>query len=181
MYKKIMLASAMLVTSATVAYAQPVAYVGAGLGMNLNTANNANTANYRGMPMNVFAGIGGIVAENVYLAGEVGATPTTADIGNENGMLKTTYSYGASVLPGVMLSDHTMAFARVGAVETHFSNAGTTKAGFIGGIGMQTSVMQNVDIRGEYDYTGYHTLSHDDFRAAPHMDAVNLGLVYKFD
>jgi outer membrane autotransporter protein len=90
-----------------------------------------------------------------------------------------------------MLSDHTMAYGRVGVVRSRFefsnSTPGTTdvrkniNGGQIG-LGLQTSLTQNLDLRGEYDYTKYKTtkLSNTtDFD--PRADSFNLGLVYKFD
>lgn len=197
MLKKVILASSIFALTTGVVIASPAPYVGAGLGIITNTSSFTATgttvnntgktvqigqpANFRGVPLNVFVGFGGVVNQNLYLAGELAGTAATGEI-SSNGSLKTTYGYSASVLPGAMLSDHTLAFARVGVVRTHFSNANDTQTGAQLGLGLQTSVMQNVDIRGEYDFTAYGSFNNKNGRiSAPRSDAFNMGLVYKFD
>ena len=157
MLKKFLLSSAILALTAGAALASPAPYVGAGLGVTTNTSDRFG--NYRGIPFNIFAGYGGIVNQNLYLAGELTATLGTGEIKN-NGSIKSSYGYGASILPGVMLSDHTLAFARAGIVRTRFSNPGTTTTGGQFGLGMQTTLTQNVDLRGEYDFTAYRSINH---------------------
>jgi opacity protein-like surface antigen len=194
MLKKFLLTSSLLTLTTGIAMASPAPYVGAGLGIVTTTSSFTATgtvpgtttqvgqaANFRGVPVNVFVGFGGIVNQNLYLAGEVAGTLTTGEISN-NGGLKTTYGYSASLLPGAMLSDHTLAFVRVGVARTHFSNANDTQTGAQLGLGLQTSVMQNIDLRGEYDFTAYGSFNNKYGRvSAPRSDAYNLGLVYKFD
>lgn len=193
MIKKFICASLLIVgTSSAMASVAP--YVGAGLGITTNTSSQAavgtginnnlpiyQPANFRGVPFNVFAGYGGVVSQNFYLAGELGATVGTAELSNNNG-LKTSYGYGASIIPGIMLSDQTLAFARAGVVRSRFSNASENVTGGQFGVGLQTCVTQNVDLRAEYDFTAYrglnNSIGHID---APRQDAFNLGLVYKFD
>ena len=193
MLKKFLFASAIVALTSSAAIANPAPYVGAGLGIVANTSSSVavvrtsnNTVftqpgNYRGVPFNVFAGYGGVVSQSFYLAGELSGTVGTAEISSKNG-LRTTYGYGASIIPGIMLSDHTLAFARAGLVETRFSDADKTRTGGQLGLGLQTSVTQNVDIRGEYDFTGYNSYNNALGRvSSPRTDAFNLGLVYKFD
>lgn len=186
MLKKILLTSAVAALTITQANAMTAPYVGAGLGITVNTSSNVSAnsagspANYRGVPFNVFAGYGGIINQNFYLSGEVTGTVGTADLDNNNN-LKTSYAYGVSVLPGVMLSDNTMAFLRAGVVRTRFSNANETRTGGQIGVGLQTCLTQNVDLRGEYIYTGYRSFNSTHNVSAPRSDAVNLSLVYKLD
>lgn len=178
MLKKIILGSALLATTAGVALANPAPYVGAGLGIVANTSNNGYLGSYRGVPVNLFAGYGGVLSQNFYLAGELTGTVGTGVIA-DNGVAKSTYSYGLSVIPGVMLSDHTLAFARAGVVRTRFSDARTSKNGAQFGLGLQTSLTQNVDLRGEYDFTAYRSIP--AYASKPRQDAFNLSLVYKFE
>jgi len=178
MFKKILVVAALAITS-SVAFASPAPYVGAGLGVTVNTSNSFG--NYRGVPFNVFAGYGGIVNQSFYLAGELDATLATAEISNHSTGLKTSYGYGVSLLPGVMLSDHTLAFARLGVVRSRFSNPSTTTTGGKFGLGLQTTVMQNIDVRGEYDYTSYRSINRNGLSNSPVSDAANVALVYKFD
>jgi len=179
MIKKILLGSVVLALTTGASFASPAPYVGAGLGVTVNTSKNFGY--YRGVPFNVFAGYGGVVNQNFYLAGEVAATVGTAEISNSSNGLKTSYGYGASVLPGFMLSDHTLAFARAGVVRSRFSNPGTTVTGGQFGLGLQTTLAQNIDLRGEYDFTAYRSINRSGLSSSPRSDAANLALVYKIE
>jgi hypothetical protein len=177
--KKILFPLVML-ASTGVALANPSPYVGANIGITTNTtSNNGNNqaANFRGIPVNLFAGYGGILSQNFYLAGEIFGTLGTGEIDGKGGV-KTTYAYGASMIPGVMLSDHTMGFARVGVIRSRFSSVSSYSTGGQFGVGMQSTLTQNVDVRGEYDFGAYRSVGGI---SSPRQDAFNLGLVYKFD
>lgn len=191
MLKKILLASAITTLSSSVFAGVPAPYVGAGIGINTNTSSSVVTtngpnlvsqpANFRGVPFNVFAGYGGQINQNFYLAGEVFWKIGTAEISNNSG-LRTSYGYGVSILPGVMLCDNTFAFVRAGFIRDHFSNADSTRTGGQLGLGLQTNVTQNIDVRGEYDYTSYSSFNNKIGRvASPTTDSFNVALVYKFD
>ena len=181
MMKKLLLTTALLAATTTTFASQTAApYIGASLGVTANTSTNAGNGNagaFRGIPLKVFAGYGGIIAQNYYLAGELGGVAGTAQMSNKNNM-RTNYGYSASILPGLMLSDQTMAFLRAGVVRSRFSNVSNMATGGEFGLGMQTNVMQNLDLRGEYDYTAYRTVSGI---SAPNADSYDLGLVYKFN
>lgn len=188
MFKKIILASAVLASSASFAMNSPAPYVGASLGITANTSNIKGTGsnaigNYRGVPFNVFAGYGGIVNQNFYLAGELAATLGTGDI-QDNG-LKSSYGYSASILPGVMLSDRTLAFARAGIVRARFPKQNSNSTGGEIGAGLQTSLTQCLDLRAEYDFIAYRSVSGRtggvNYSVSPRSDQFNLGLIYKFD
>ncbi|HEX4045795.1 MAG TPA: outer membrane beta-barrel protein, partial [Gammaproteobacteria bacterium] len=190
--KKILLASVIAALTTGMAIANPAPYVGASVGITNNTAtikvldNSFTGGAYRGVPFNVFAGYGGVINQNFYLAGEVTGTVGTANI-SENTQLKTSYGYGASVIPGVMLSDHTLAFARAGVVRSRFSSneSNTWQNGGQLGLGMQTSLTQNVDLRTEYDFVAYEAKNYSvgsiSASTAPRADQFSLGLVYKLD
>jgi opacity protein-like surface antigen len=155
MFKKLIVTTAVLAATG-VAVANPAPYVGASAGVTINTTKSDEVSiNARGLPFSVFAGYGGVLNQSFYLAGELSGTFATANM-TDNG-LKTTYSYGASVIPGVMLSDHTLAFARAGVVRTRFSTFKENQTGAQLGLGMQTSLTQNVDLRGEYDFVSYRS------------------------
>jgi len=186
MFKKILLSSAILASSASFAMSAPAPYVGAGLGVTVNTSDikaNGVVGNYRGVPFNVFAGYGGIVNQNFYLAGELAATLATGDI-QDNG-LKSSYGYGVSILPGVMLSDHTLAFGRAGIVRSRFPKQNSNSTGGELGLGLQTSLTQDIDLRGEYDFVAYRainsTTNGTHYSTSPRSDQFNVALVYKFD
>ena len=179
MMKKILMTAA-LASVVNVAAASSAPYVGASLGI-VNNSTSSGVVNgaagvFRGLPFNVFAGYGGLLDQGFYLAGELTGTLGTGEISNANG-LKTTYGYGASIIPGVQLSDHTLAFARAGVVRSRFSSVNAMSTGGQVGLGLQTSLTQNVDLRGEYDFTAYRSVS---TVGAPRSDAFTVGLVYKF-
>jgi opacity protein-like surface antigen len=177
MFKKIMIASAILAVSSSVAFATGAPYLGASLGQKTNTSTFAN---FRGVTGNVFVGYGATIGEGVYLGAEVFVNVATASI-SDNG-LKSTTGFGASFIPGLLISDHTMGFVRVGVVRTSFSPSGLSKTSVTAGqlgVGLQTNLMQNWDLRGEYDYDAYNSLS--GLNGKPRSDEFNLGLIYKFD
>lgn len=189
MLKKLFLASAIVAASSS-AIAGNAPYLGAGIGIINNSANeksNAGTSStlgaYRGMPFNLYAGYGGLVNQNFYLAGELNGTVGTANISESNNAgLKTTYGLGASIIPGIMLSDRTMAYARAGVIRSRFpDNKGTSRTGGQFGLGMQTTVAQNVDLRGEYTYVAYQSKNTSFGSTAPRSDQFTVGLIYKFD
>jgi len=157
----------------------PTVYAGASAGIIVNTttsAANAQPGNFRGAPFNLFVGYGNLLDQNFYLAGEVFGTVGTGEISDKNG-LKTTYGIGASLLPGLLLSDSTMIYARGGFVRSRFSNVSNLSTGVQLGLGMQMALMQSLDLRGEYDFTAYHSVSGI---SSPRQDAFTLGLLYKF-
>lgn len=184
MYKKIILASAILAATVGVASANTAApYVGAGLGITNNTVtiNSNSYGSYRGVPFNLFVGYGGVVSQSFYLAGELTGTFATANI-SDNADLKTTYGAGLSVLPGVMVNDNTLVYGRLGVVRSHF-NEDKDRDGATFGVGLQTSLTQNIDVRGEYNYVAYKAINVvtpvTTVSVAPRSDQFTLGLVYK--
>lgn len=177
MFKKLLIASAILATTSSLAFAEAAPYIGAGLGV---TNNTSSSSSFRGVTGTVMGGYGATVNQNIYLGGEVFGTGFTTVLDNNtknSPSLRTTYGYGASFIPGLMLSDHTMTFVRLGAVRTRFSNLNSTSTGGQLGLGMQTNITQNWDLRGEYDYTSYGKVS----GISTVSDQFNLGLVYKVE
>jgi len=181
MFKKIILASAILAATVGLASAAaPAPYVGASIGITNNTVTEGNNTygSYRGVPFSLFAGYGGVISESFYLAGELNGTFATANISDNTG-LKTSYGLGLSVLPGVMVNDNTLAYARVGVIRSHFSGPSDNRNGGQFGLGLQTSVTQNIDIRGEYDFIAYKSISAYGQSFGPRADQFTVGLVYK--
>lgn len=153
-------------------------YIGGYVGEATNTTMTKN-ANYRGMPFTLNMGYGALLSQNFYLAGEFFGVLGTASL-NDNG-LKSTYGYGLSLLPGIMLGDHTMTFFRAGFVRTRFTPTISGNRNANGGqlgLGLQLGLTQNLDLRGEYNYTAYQSFSGI---ASPKQDAFNIGVIYKFD
>ena len=190
MFKKVILASAIAMSVSGVAAANGAPYVGASVGITNNSQNvktngvNSTGGSYRGVPFNLFAGYGGLVNQSFYLAGELVGTVATANISDDNSM-KSTYGLGASIIPGVMLSDHTLAYARAGVVRSRFSQNNQSRTGGQFGLGMQTALTQCVDLRGEYDFVAYQSKNQTSggvtSSVAPRSDQFTVGLVYKLD
>jgi len=185
MIKKLLIASAILATSSTIAVASGAPYMGASVGVVTTTAPYSS---FRGVPLTINAGYGAMVSQSIYLAGEVFGVVGTSTVTNNNQLgwsPRTTYGYGLSFIPGIMVSDHTMTYARLGVVKSRFSNSGSgifknvssTETGTQVGLGMQTSLTQNWDLRGEYDYTKYKNTK----SSSPQSDAFNIGFIYKFE
>jgi opacity protein-like surface antigen len=179
MFKKLLIATAILATTSGIAAANlSVPYLGASLGVNTLTASNG--VSYRGVPITVFGGYGAVVSQAIYLGGEVFGTLGTSTLNNNNSVstsLKTSYGYGVSFMPGYVLTDRTMMFLRAGLVRSRFSSIDANSTGAQLGLGMQTNLLQNWDVRGEYDYTSYNKVG----GVKPKSDLFNLGFVYKID
>ncbi|HTM63122.1 MAG TPA: outer membrane beta-barrel protein [Gammaproteobacteria bacterium] len=178
--KKLVLASAMLAATVGMTAVNASPYVGASVGVNVNTSTNTvggNPGVFRGVPVKLFAGYGSVLSQSFYLAGEFFATLGTAEISTSN-LMKTSYGFGISALPGLMLNDNTMAYVRAGLVRSRFSSVNSMVTGGQLGLGLQTSVTQNMDLRGEYTYTDYKNVGTIN---SPRTDEYTLGLVYKID
>lgn len=177
MLKKLFIVSSLLAATTSVAFANGAPYVGVSTGIVINTSQFEN---YRGMPGTIFLGYGADLGQGFYLAGEVTGTIGTATV-TDNG-LKSTYNYGISILPGILISDHTMGYGRLGALRNRFTPSGanaTTITSCALGVGLQTSLTQNWDLRGEYTYLINKSIS--GIGGTPHTDETTLGLLYKFD
>lgn len=178
MFKKLLIATAVLAASSSVAFAaigNPVPYVGASVGLTDNSAKNHGT--YRGVTGNLNAGYGGIVSPGVYLAGEVFVIPGSFSVGPSTSV-KTSWGAGASFIPGIMLNDKTLGYARLGVIDSRFTGPSQTKVGGQVGLGLQTNLCQCWDIRGEYVWSKYASSNNI---SSPTSDAVNLGLVYRIE
>ncbi len=174
MRKILLIAGALLTFSFATAKAAP--YIAGSVGIDTTTSSNSN---FRGATLAVAGGYGKTFNQSFYLAGEIFGNLGTITINNNSAAtnMHTTYSYGASIIPGFFLSEHSMAFARAGLIETRFTSMDSTQSGAEIGLGIQTGITQNLDLRGEYDYVAYRKLS----GVSPQSDQFNLGLVYRFE
>jgi opacity protein-like surface antigen len=186
--KKCLLATCLLISAPNMVYATSGIYpwVGAGLGVTANTATKDYFGSFRGVPFNVLIGFGGVVYQNFFIAAELTGTLFTAELSNQ-GAVKTNYGVGLSIMPGIELCDSTILFGRLGVVRTHFSQVRvpttSTTANLTGGqfgAGIQTALTQNIDIRGEYSFMDYGSLSADGYSAKPRSDIALASLIYKF-
>lgn len=204
MFKKLIIASAVLAISSSAALASSGPYVGFSAGaINnnykfSNSTETSNTPSSLGALANIFAGYGATLTQTIYLGGEVFANMGTGEahdltIVTDSTTLKVKnkYSYGVSIIPGLMVSDQTMIFARMGVVKTHFNTkqtstttTATNETSAMGGqlgLGVETALNQNLSVRAEYDYTSYRAFTALNTRIKPNSNQLLVGLVYKFD
>lgn len=186
------------------AYASP--YIGINTSFNSTEWNvkhaSQKTTSYHsdGVSGGVFGGYGEMVNQNLYLGVEGFANINSVNTENKvidayqtTVNLKSTYSYGASILPGIKAGKDTLIYARMGLIKTRFeltqnpapnfygaqSTTGNTVTGGQLGAGVQTGVTKHVDIRGEYVYSAYRSFSAFNNKISPNNNQVNMGLVYK--
>lgn len=205
MFRKLIIASAVLALSSNLAYAhknfkgeqgEPVykgeapcpvevytagPYVGLSVGPRINVSGSPSVAEeFTGI---LSAGYGALWDQTYYLAGEVFVQDSAKLKSWDNyygASGRDTWGAGLSVLPGYMLTPHVLGFLRLGWEESHFTNTATSntnKGGWIVGLGGQTNIVQNWDLRGEYDYTQYNRVTNVG-KVLSHQFV--LGLVYKF-
>lgn len=137
-------------------------YVGASTGLPLSS--------YEPVSADIFAGHGKKfgASQQFYLGGEVNAgvnyTRSLYSWPSE-----TTYSLGASIIPGFMLTPTVMAYGRVGLNAVKYKKH--VYSGVVYGLGLQKELNKNWGIRGEY------TLSSN----IATQGQATLGVTYKLD
>lgn len=142
-----------------------------------DTISSNSTVRESGLRLSL--GYGDFVAPSFYLAGEAFAIPGSILLKNNTSYgtsVRNTYSYGASLLPGIPVTDSVLGYLRLGVVETRFSSASVTAAGGQVGLGLQTGLTCDWDLRMEYTYTMYRSVSN---AGTPKADWFGLGLTYK--
>ena len=175
MLKKLFITSALLAATASAYAGAP--YVGMSTGLTVNTATYHN---FRGLPGTLFGGFGTGLGQGFYFGAEAFVTLGHATI-TDNG-LESGYEYGFGILPGVMISDHTIGYFRLGLAETKFTptdHGNATVTGGQMGLGMQTSLTQNWDLRAEYTYTANRSLA--GVKGSPRTDDTTVAVIYKLD
>lgn len=199
MFKKLLIASAVLAVTSSVAFAanykgeyKDVApapcptyhpavapYLGVSLGNKLTYGSSSRVFN--GLVGTLSLGYGGIVAPNWYLAGElfIDGVAKIKDYSSTNSLsAQNTWDGGLSIIPGYMITDQVLGYLRLGVQSTRFNNLNTTKTGWHVGLGDQFNVAPNWDMRAEYVYTYYGSKSNTIGRIQ--SNGVNLGLIYRF-
>lgn len=205
MFKKLVIAS-LILGSSTAFAVNGTPYVGADIGINHQMFDDKVLDSRidfgdTGILINLNAGYGALVTQKIYVGGEVFASMTGSEV--EGAKLnddtfslkfKTKYSYGASILPGVMLSNDTMLYARAGIIRTRFdvkeeasaiasnfiptgSDENTVTGGQLG-LGIKTKLVRNIDVRGEYAYSSYHSFSTMGNKINPSSGQATIGFVY---
>lgn len=140
----------------------------------------ASDISYGGYNPRLAFGIENLFANWYYLAGEVFYGPISMTVNNNpdnNGSLKTSYSYGVSVIPGLNFDDIVIGYARIGAIRTRFSSIDVNKSGFQIGAGLQGVINACWRVRGDYVRTIYNSISGI---GDPKADQYSVGLIYAF-
>lgn len=176
MLKKLFMLYLLLACSASLAlpkiiYKKGDPYIGGALGVQ-------NTEGYNGLFAQAFGGINARLGQSqkVYVGGELFADTGTLPL-SQKYFHRTTYGFGASVIPGFILSEKTLAFIRAGIATFRFNKTNNFFTGGQLGLGLQTAINDCTDIRGEYVYTGkgiFHNFG------TPRFNFFNLGILYKF-
>ncbi len=162
MIKKTMLSSLIFVCASSTIYAKSSSYVGGGLGV----GGYSQVSGINGANVNLFAGKGRFLdkEEKLYIGGELGANfhyhPSQTN----------TFGLDVSILPGLMVTESTMLYARLG-IAGDYGPKEFISFGTVLGVGVQTKVAKNWDVRTEYT----------SFAGGNRGSELGLGLVYKFD
>lgn len=207
MFKKAIIASAVLAASTGLAFAnggtyQPApscvhsCYVGVAvsrdffeINTNAGRLNNVDLGN-DGWNGELNVGFGWVMQDHYYIGAEVFGDVTSAKINLGGFSVKNKYDYGIDLVPGVKISDSTMLYGKVGYVRGHFSNV---PVGLVGarvvtgsinrnglqlGLGLETMVTNNVSAKIEYDYNRFSKFKNTNVR--PTVDQVKFGVAYHF-
>lgn len=202
MFKKLLIASVILASASSVALANHRSYkaerdyknempapcptyqfaAGPYLGLSFGPRVNytGDPVVYSGLEGTLSGGYAAMLSPVWYLAGEifVGDSFNLKNYKDSSGNgVKSTWSYGIDIIPGFMITDYVLGYVRAGVVRTRFSDIGKNSTGWQIGLGGQTNVYQNWDVRGEYVYTAYNSLT---LIGKPQASQFNLGVVYKF-
>ena len=192
-----------LILASNNTFAKSGPYIGVGIGGEKSTwsaRDNITGSNVNfggtGAVGNLFGGYGEILNQYFYLGAEgfVGLTSTkgsTKKINNTTSSLKQTYNYGASVIPGVMVTKDTLAYARIGVIRSRFEQDnshdfipfhGKTLTGHQLGVGVRTAITDKVDFQTEYTYSAYQSLGGSGIGSSikPNDSQVKIGFVYNF-
>lgn len=149
-----------------------------GINPGIRTNYNNTPAAFKGLEGTLSLGYA-MLNSSFYLGSEIFAQHDAQlqNYRNNSASLKTTWGYGLSVIPGFILADTIMGYLRVGVINTHFEASGGTITGGQVGVGLQAAVAENWDIRSQYVYSFYESLSD---LAAPRSDDFSIGFIYKF-
>jgi opacity protein-like surface antigen len=174
MFKKLMFLFVLLMNLCTIVYAGNLYFSPALFLVN----NTTPSSNYRGLNPRLALGYSEMFPD-YYLGGEIFGDPASALISNNHDnatSARSTWSVGGSIIPGAMITNSVLAFARLGVISTKFTGPNTTRPGGQVGLGLQTCITPYWDLRVEYDYTFYRTVP---MLGAVKSDQVGIGLIYK--
>jgi opacity protein-like surface antigen len=177
MLKKIMTGCTLLFSCITVSHAAAL-YMSPTFFLKANTSGSNND---RELSPRFSLGYGGNTTQYYYFGGEIFVNPFSALVTNHHQTgptIRNTHSFGISIIPGVRLNESSMLYARIGGIDSHFTYNNNNDVGLQVGLGLLTTVSMNWDIRGEYNYTTYRSMTGI---GAPRSDWYGIGAVYRFE
>jgi len=176
-------------------------YVGASVGPQWNISSAPTV--FQTLEGTVSAGWGHLWTNRFYLAAEAfgadGKKLKSYPANPSGYTIQSNWSAGVDVIPGYMLTDTFLGYLRLGWVQTDFNIAADESGqatfattsyvnsyytrhmntnGWQVGVGGQTNVYRNLDLRAEYIFSLYNRLI---LINKPQVSQFNVGLVYKFE
>jgi outer membrane immunogenic protein len=215
MFKKIaMVLTLALASTASYAGNFDGLYAGVGAGLERTTLDldesamrhsAHDSATKDGYLGSLFAGYSTIIGSSFYLGGELNVDGSTTHFSGDSNVRTTTARlnrvYGISVLPGFVVSDNTLVYARLGLVKAHYSirdyadkfGYNANKTGDVNGkrygVGVSQNISPNLNLRLEYSRINYSSINTSgkvaglvtiNNRFSPKTDRLELGLSYHF-
>lgn len=186
MLKKLALATGLFFSFISFSYAnclspQNDSYLYAGGLLHIDTVTASNSS-YRGLSPRLALGYNQNIEGNFDLAGELTAELLSLNISNNSQndapSAKVDRSFSASLLPSTMLNDEVRGFLRLGAISSKFEGPNVSTMGAQFGVGFQIAIAKYWDMRGEYDYTAYKSVTG---LGNPKVDTFGFGVIRKFD
>jgi len=123
---------------------------------------SVNNAGYNGIAPRMTLGYEDMLTPVIYTGVEIFSNPTTIKVYNnpsDQGSLRVTYSYGASLLPGINFDNTIVGYGRLGLIRTRFDNLGQVKSGVEYGVGIKWMLNDLWSAKGEYTYTKYNNIN----------------------
>jgi len=151
-------------------------YLGLSVGSLAN--NTSKPAFYQGLAGTVTLGYAYTPMTSYYLAGEafVGDSIQLQNKSNNGSSVRSSWNLGLSVLPGYMISEAALGYFRLGYIRTNFSSPSNSANGAQLGLGLQLALSKSWDVRSEYIYSFYNSVS---TLGNPRSNLFNLGFIYK--
>lgn len=108
--------------------------------------------------------------------GSIGAIPAS---GSNDTILRSDYSYGVSINPGLALDTFLLGYLRFGALNVHFDNMNKTDRAYIAGAGVRYMFGTCWGVVGEYDHLWYRPIENPDL-TSPRAEILGIGIVFDF-
>lgn len=129
-------------------------YAGLGIAM-------LNDKGFTGLMPKVMVGYGYFFGKDrkFYSALEIGGGAGTILLSTHNQHFRVSNFVNVSIMPGYMIYDEVMLYARLGAQATRYSKLNSTKNGGVYGIGLEFIYSPRWDMRFDYNYANNRNLN----------------------